>query len=342
MFVILAKKGCPRSLTSQLDDEFEIFQDTVELTANRPGRDQGDESNDEIVELQPGGLPTERPKFEPDVVELKGDAPKVSKESEVIVEPEDFYVRPRLTEEPLVLGDELDEKIPTTTTTTAAPDAANATTTADTTTTSEPSYVWKRSVDPSVTLWPQTVPYFIDSSIQSTIEPYIRAAIAEIEQNTCVSFQEYNEMNSPKNFIRFSTGAGFSAFKGKQTGPGYDWTGQIIAIPSPCVNCEGSTIHEILHTLGFVHTHQRSDRDNYVTINNANIQPGRQSNFDIVPGANTGSFDYDSIMAYKGEAWSSNGGVTIQATDASKQNNMGQRNGLSVGDIQKINALYNC
>uniref|UniRef100_A0A7M5WY95 Peptidase M12A domain-containing protein n=1 Tax=Clytia hemisphaerica TaxID=252671 RepID=A0A7M5WY95_9CNID len=236
MFVILAKKGCPKSLTSQLDDEFEIFQDTVELTANRPGRDQGEESNDEIVELQPGGRPTERPKYEPDFVELKGDAPKVSKESEVIVEPEDFYVRPRLTEEPLVLEDEPDEKrkaknekrlyggyehlngrigpvrlsAPTTTTTTAAPDVANATTTADTTTTSEPSYAWKRSVDPSVTLWQQTVPYFIDSTIPSTIEPYIRAAIAEIEQNTCVSFQEYNEMNSPKNFIRFSTGAGFS------------------------------------------------------------------------------------------------------------------------------------
>ena len=38
-------------------------------------------------------------------------------------------------------------------------------------------------------------------------------------------------------------------------------------------------VHEILHTLGFVHEHTRPDRDSFVDVNTDNILPGKVGNF---------------------------------------------------------------
>ena len=33
-------------------------------------------------------------------------------------------------------------------------------------------------------------------------------------------------------------------------------------------------VHELVHTLGFVHEHTRPDRDDFISINYDNIEPG--------------------------------------------------------------------
>ena len=38
-------------------------------------------------------------------------------------------------------------------------------------------------------------------------------------------------------------------------------------------------VHELLHTLGFVHEHTRPDRDNFISLNEENIQLGAEKNF---------------------------------------------------------------
>ena len=39
-------------------------------------------------------------------------------------------------------------------------------------------------------------------------------------------------------------------------------------------------VHELLHTLGFVHEHTRPDRDNFISVNFDNIEPGKEKNFE--------------------------------------------------------------
>ena len=39
-------------------------------------------------------------------------------------------------------------------------------------------------------------------------------------------------------------------------------------------------VHELLHTLGFVHEHTRPDRDDFISVNIDNIEPGKEKNFE--------------------------------------------------------------
>ncbi len=64
-------------------------------------------------------------------------------------------------------------------------------------------------------------------------------------------------------------------------------------------------VHELGHTLGMVHEHQRSDRDAYVTILTANITPGAEGNFvKLGDSINFGAYDFLSIMHYARNAFS--------------------------------------
>jgi hypothetical protein len=102
----------------------------------------------------------------------------------------------------------------------------------------------------------------------------------------------------------------------------------------------GNAIHETGHAIGLFHEHTREDRDNFVTINTANILAGTSSNFDqaISTSDDLGAYDYGSIMHYGANAFSSNGLATITTKPAGIA--IGQRDGLSAGDIAGVRTMY--
>ncbi|MFM7090551.1 MAG: M12 family metallopeptidase, partial [Bacteroidota bacterium] len=106
----------------------------------------------------------------------------------------------------------------------------------------------------------------------------------------------------------------------------------------------GAAVHEICHAAGMWHEQSRNDRDTYVTINTANIQSGYGSNFDKYGswGTEAGAYDYGSIMHYGAYAFSSNGlpTISVKSPPAAAGTAIGQRGGLSGGDVAALNTIY--
>ena len=118
--------------------------------------------------------------------------------------------------------------------------------------------------------------------------------------------------------------------------------GQPINVHSACGF--GAAVHEICHAAGMWHEQSRNDRDTYVTINTANIQSGYGSNFDKYGswGAESGAYDFGSIMHYGAYGFSSNGlpTITVKSPPAAAGTTIGQRGGLSGGDVAALNTIY--
>jgi astacin len=102
----------------------------------------------------------------------------------------------------------------------------------------------------------------------------------------------------------------------------------------------GAAVHEFGHAWGLWHEQSREDRDSFVTVNWQNITPGQEHNFNqhITDGDDIGAYDYGSIMHYGMYAFSKNGQPTIVPKQAGVT--IGQRNGLSAGDIAAVHHLY--
>ncbi|CAG2179491.1 unnamed protein product, partial [Oppiella nova] len=63
----------------------------------------------------------------------------------------------------------------------------------------------------------------------------------------------------------------------------------------------GTVVHELMHTVGFYHEQNRSDRDDYLSINWQNIDASYSEEFKkLRPDENQilTPFDYNSVMLY--------------------------------------------
>jgi len=105
--------------------------------------------------------------------------------------------------------------------------------------------------------------------------------------------------------------------------------------------------HEIGHTLGLVHEHQRSDRDSYVTILTNNVIPSLIGNFVLLSNStNKSTYDFLSIMHYSRNTFSTNPAVadTIEPLPAYSRflNIMGVQDDpvLSASDRAGMAAMY--
>jgi hypothetical protein len=158
-------------------------------------------------------------------------------------------------------------------------------------------------------------------------------AIAHWETHTNIRFVERTAGNQAQypNFLSFQVRDGCWSFVGMQGGE------QVVSLAAGCGF--GAAVHEIFHAVGAWHEQSRGDRDQFIRIAWENIQPGREHNFNqhVTDGDDIGTYDFDSIMHYPSTAFSKNGQPTIITLGGQQ---VGQRSGLSAGDIAAVNSMY--
>ncbi|EDV58038.1 zinc metalloproteinase nas-4 [Drosophila erecta] len=186
-------------------------------------------------------------------------------------------------------------------------------------------YYWKGS----------TLVYSFAGGFSSSELAHIKSAMAEISSKTCVRFRQTESRREPQVVIQ-REGPGCWSYVGY-----LGRTAQALNLASNCMS--GKTIqHELLHALGFYHTHSDPQRDKYVRIQTEHIRSGHEHNFQKLRAnevTNYGlGYDYDSIMHYGPFAFSKNGKPTIVPLKSDEK--IGQATQMSPRDVQTLKRMY--
>lgn len=173
--------------------------------------------------------------------------------------------------------------------------------------------------------WPNGIVYY---TAQDILKSKVLAAIDHWQTHTPIKFIP---RSNETDYISFEKLNGCWSMVGRQSGK------QTISIGIGCTL--GATIHEIGHALGLFHEQSRADRNNFIQIVKENIDPTQLHNFEqhIQDAKDLGDYDFASIMHYPATAFSITGLPTILTK---KGEPIGQRNGLSKGDLKAVRSIY--
>jgi len=180
--------------------------------------------------------------------------------------------------------------------------------------------------------WPNdTIPFVFAPNTSGSQRIAMLAAMGEVTRKTRVKFVQ---RGLQQDYIYIQDSDRNSSFVGRIGG------GQNVNIFN--WNFEFIMVHELMHAVGIWHEQSASDRDNFVTIVPSNIQPDALHNFDIRPNANLTSFyDYLSVMHYRDNAFAIDpSSPTIITADPAFQDEIGQREFISEGDTEALQAMH--
>ncbi len=188
------------------------------------------------------------------------------------------------------------------------------------------------------------IPYTFDAASAFSIDEkvVILTAMRKIEQKTknCLSFKQ---RTTESEYVIFKdTTTGCNSYVGRA-----GIAGQWISLQKGGCIHEGIVMHELLHTAGFEHEHERSDRDRYIKVILKNVVSDYEFAFSVIPAATVNTFDipydYYSIMHYGSWAFSNNGRPTIIPIDPTIDlTRIGQRVELTDSDVKRIKSFYHC
>lgn len=171
------------------------------------------------------------------------------------------------------------------------------------------------------------VPYTIEASLRDNkpVLDYIEEAIKIFENTGIIRFQNITgNTRSHRDWIYFR-----EATDGTNTSQvGRSKGGRFVELTPK--SSLGTTLHEMMHSLGSYHEHARTDRDLFVVIG-----PGVRGDGDYQKkGFPIGRYDIDSIMQYPAI------NDKIRPVDLEKRDEMGQHKGLSKGDLESLRKVY--
>ncbi|XP_026323895.1 seminal metalloprotease 1-like [Hyposmocoma kahamanoa] len=190
--------------------------------------------------------------------------------------------------------------------------------------------------------WPnRTVVYHIEiEDFEDDQVKLIEEGMADIANKSCLRFVPRKNEADHAVIIQGSANGCFSNV-GFSTPKDDEDQNQVLNLSKGCFR-HGTVVHEMLHTLGFYHMQSTYDRDDFVNIIWKNIRPGTEHNFAKYTNDTVTDFgviyDYNSVMHYPENAFSINGNRTIVPLQEGVK--IGQRDGLSEGDITKLNKMY--
>lgn len=186
--------------------------------------------------------------------------------------------------------------------------------------------------------WPnRTIPYEIAPDLGC--KKAAAEAIAHWNAKTCIKFVP---RAGEKDYVRLLRLPGYALSDvGKRGGMQKVSLGDTTPV--------GVIIHELGHTVGLWHEQCRNDRDAWVTIDWTNVEFETEDNFAknkidglAEPTEDLGAYDYGSIMHYGDKSFAVDPrDPTLKLLKPLPAGiKLGQRDGLSAGDIAAVAAMY--
>ncbi|KAH9514251.1 hypothetical protein Btru_028506 [Bulinus truncatus] len=173
----------------------------------------------------------------------------------------------------------------------------------------------KRAVGNTTKPWPHKIPYVIDDTYKklgSRDTIVLKCAMKYIMDRVCIVFVDVtdtykrNESNwlvkngfEINSYIKFSNNGGCASDVGPGTTGGARTT-------SPCFDF-WINLHELGHSIGAMHVQESTNRDNYISVYNDNIQPDKFSYNRYSDSVISSYLDPKSVLMYHSKTWSVNG-----------------------------------
>jgi len=195
--------------------------------------------------------------------------------------------------------------------------------------------------------WPKgIIPYKIRSGYSSSAMNTIYQGMRMWMQKTCIKFVPYGSAEARaaghNHYIEIFSGGGC------YSSVGYNHRSHQVSLAARGCVYPGIVAHELGHTIGLHHEQCRPDRDDYVTIEENNVQKGMLENFDETKDTSTFGmkYDYCSLMHYGATAFGHDGLFTIVTKDLDYLGTIGRAHvkdaGLTYTDATIVNKMYGC